>query len=355
MTRGLRRAAILAALPVVAPAAVRAQAPPPTVASLGTCRLESGASIPNCRVAYRTFGRLDASRSNAVLIPTWLLGRSDDWLSLLGPEGLVDTTHYHVIVVDAFANGHSSSPSNTPPAGRAAFRDLTIGDMVESQHRLLTERLQILRLRAVVGISMGGMQALEWAVRHPTFVQVVIPIVGSPRIPAWDRVLWTMMLSEIENGRRASVPDDSIWTQVTRMETLLAETPIGVNRSSVGDVERRVVDNTRGYRTAWALEDYAAQLRAIRRHDISVRFGGDLAAAATAVRAPVLAIYSWDDHMVTAGPVAAFATSIRADTLSIPSPCGHAMFFCEKARIGAAVREFLASPAAAGGAGGRPQ
>jgi homoserine acetyltransferase len=189
MIRGLRHAVILAALPVVAPPSARAQTPPPTVASLGSCRLESGASILDCRVAYRTFGRLDASRSNAVLIPTWLLGRSEDWISLLGAEGLVDTTRYHVIVVDALANGHSSSPSNTAPAGQAAFRDLTIGDMVESQHRLLTERLQIPRLRAVVGISMGGMQALEWAVRYPTFAQVVIPIVGSPRVPAFDRVL----------------------------------------------------------------------------------------------------------------------------------------------------------------------
>ena len=342
MIRAPRRTVLLAALTLVAPPTLRGQTPPrPTVASLGTCHLESGASIPNCRVAYRTFGRLDASRSNAVLIPTWLLGRSEDWSPLLGPDGLVDTTRYQVIVVDAFANGNSSSPSNTALAGRGAFRDLTIGDMVESQHRLLTERLGIPRLRAVVGISMGGMQALEWAVRYPTFAELVVPIVGSPRIPAWDRVLWTMILSEIENGRRAGVPDDSIWTQVTRMQTLLVETPIGVNRSSAGDVEKRVVEATRGYRTSWALDDFAAQLRAIRRHDISARLGGDLSTAGKAVRARVLAIYSWDDHMVTAGPVAAFTTSIRGDTLSNPSPCGHAMVACENTRIGAAVRAFL--------------
>jgi homoserine O-acetyltransferase len=342
MTRELRRAITLAALPIVAAVSVRAQTPPPTVASLGTCRLESGVAIPDCRVAYRTFGRLDASRSNAVLRPTWLLGRSEDWTSLLGPQGLVDTTRYHAIVVDAFANGHSSSPSNAAPAGHAAFRDLTIGDMVESQHRLLTERLQIPRLHAVVGISMGGMQALEWAVRYPTFAQVVIPIVGSPRVPAFDRVLWTMILSEIENGRSARVPDDSIWTQLTRMMTLLAETPVGLNRSSAGDVETRIVEYSRGLRTSWALDDYAAQLRAIRRHDVSARFGGDLSAAAKSVRARVLAIYSWDDHLVTAGPMAAFATWVRADTLSIPSACGHAMVFCEQARIAATVRAFLA-------------
>ena len=57
-------------------------APPATVAPLGTCRLGSGATIENCRVAYRTFGRLNADRTNAVLIPTWLLGRSEDWIEI---------------------------------------------------------------------------------------------------------------------------------------------------------------------------------------------------------------------------------------------------------------------------------
>src|SRR6267378_2195566 len=100
-------------------------APPATVASLGTCRLASGATIENCRLAYRTFGRLNAARTNAVLIPTWLLGRSEDWIGMVGENGWVDTTRFFAVVVDAFANGRSSSPSNTA-GGRAAFRDLTI-------------------------------------------------------------------------------------------------------------------------------------------------------------------------------------------------------------------------------------
>src|SRR5882672_9263362 len=126
--------------------------PPATVASLGTCRLGSGATIENCRVAYRTFGRLNAARTKAVLIPTWLPGRS-------------------------------SSPSNTPE-GRAAFRALTIADMVEAQHRLVVEILKLPGLHAVLGISMGGMQAFEWAVRYPTFVDAVVPIVGTPQTGA---------------------------------------------------------------------------------------------------------------------------------------------------------------------------
>jgi homoserine O-acetyltransferase/O-succinyltransferase len=342
MSLGFRQIVVRVTLSLLGLANANAQMAPPAVASLGTCRLESGASIPNCRVAYRVFGRLDESRSNAVLIPTWLRGRSEDWISLLGRDGLVDTTRYFAIVVDAFANGRSSSPSNTPRASQPAFRDLTIGDMVESQYRLLTERLQVPRLHAVVGISMGGVQAFEWAVRYPTFARFVIPIVGSPRLAPFDRVLWTTILHDIETGRLAGFPDDSIWIQVARIQTLVGQTPMQVNRSSVAEVEKQIADEARASPGSWELDDYVAQLRAIRRHDISARFGSDLSEAAKAVRARMLVVYSWDDHVVTADPAAAFARLARADTLSVPSPCGHVFIFCEKPRVSAAVRDFLA-------------
>src|SRR6185295_10100403 len=90
----------------------------PKIAFLGSCSLSSGAVIPNCRLAYRLFGQINATRDNAVLIPTWLLGRSDEWVPLLGPDAILDTTKFHVVVVDAFANGMSSSPSNTSSSAR---------------------------------------------------------------------------------------------------------------------------------------------------------------------------------------------------------------------------------------------
>ena len=90
------------------------------------------------------------------------------------------------------------------------------------------------------------------------------------------------------------------------------------------------------------LEDYAAQVRAVRRYDVAVSFAGNLGRAAAQVRARMLVIFSWDDRMLTAGPAVDFARHVRADTLSISSPCGHTAFVCEQARIGVAVREFLA-------------
>ncbi|MEP6549900.1 MAG: alpha/beta fold hydrolase [Gemmatimonadales bacterium] len=314
-------------------------APPLRVVSLGECRLSTGSILPNCRVAYRAYGRLNAAHDNAVLIPTWLLGRSEDWASLLNMEPLVDTTRFYTIVVDALSDGLSSSPSNTPGSG-AVFRDLTVGDMVESQYRLLTERLGIHHVRAVIGFSMGGMQAIEWAVRYPSFVDRIVPIAGTPHVGAFNRLALTAMLDEIVNGRRAGIPPDSLWSNLARTEMLFVQTPLGLNARGADSVAHDIAVNARTYR-AWDLNDYAAQIAALRRYDVALGYGGDMHRAASRVRARVLAVYSWDDHMVTPDSMAEFARMISADTLSVASVCGHVMVFCEQKRVGAATRAFI--------------
>lgn len=323
------------------PSLGRTQAPPsPTVVLLGECRLSTGAVIPNCRVAYRAYGKLNAAHDNAVLIPTWLLGRSEDWHSLLTTEPLVDTTRFYVMVVDALADGRSSSPSNTAPTARSAFNDLTIGDMVESQYRLLTERLGIRHLRAVIGFSMGGMQAIEWAVRYPTFIDKTIPIAGTPRVGTFNRLALTAMLEQIADGRRAHIPPDSLWPRLARTEMLFIVTPLGLDTRGMDSVSHDIAGNASNYR-AWDLDDYAAQIAALRRYDLAGDYG-DMRRAAARVRTPMLAVYSWDDHMVTPDAMAEFAKLVRADTLSIASTCGHIMIFCEQKRVGAATRAFIA-------------
>ncbi|MDF3052454.1 MAG: homoserine O-acetyltransferase [Geminicoccaceae bacterium] len=315
---------------------------PAQLASVGPCQLAGGGRISDCRLAYRVFGRLNADRSNVVLIPTWLQGRSEDWIPYLGPQGYVDTTRFHVIVVGALGDGRSSSPSTVPAREREAFRGLTIGDMVQSQHRLLTQRLGISHLHAVAGFSMGGMQALEWAVRYPAFLDRAVSIAGAPRIGAFDHLMWNTVLQVIENGLRSRTPADTVWDQLARLEALFIQTPAAVNNSSWDSVIRAAATVGRTYRSTWELEDFAAQLRAIRHHDISGSFGSDLARAAGTIKARVFLVYSPDDHMVTAGPALAFAPLIRADTLSVPSACGHLLFMCEQNRLAAAVRKFLA-------------
>jgi homoserine O-acetyltransferase len=338
----IRRIAILIATVALHAVPAFGQAPqPPTIAVLGTCPLARGGAIPDCQLAYRAFGKLNETRTNVVLVPTWLLGRSEDWIPLLGPRGYVDTTRFYVLVVDALANGLSSSPSTVAPQFRDAFRGLSIGDMVESQHRLLVEHLGIKHLHAVVGVSMGGMQAFEWAVRYPAFVDLVVPIVGSPRVGAFDHLLWTTMLEEIESAKRAGTAPDLVWAQLSRLLALFERTPVAVNESSWDSVLSEAAAQGSALREGWSLEDYAAQLGAVRSHDISAGFGSDLSSAARAVRARMLIIYSPDDHMVTAGAAVRFAPLVQAKTLSLPSSCGHSTIICEYERIGTAIREFL--------------
>lgn len=328
-------------LQIVSPLAAQAPPPPPKIAQLGTCTFASGATVRDCRIAYRTFGRLNAARTNGVLVPTWLLGRSEDWLPLLGTETLIDTTRFYAILVDAFGNGRSSSPSNSNPADRAAFRDLTIGDMVEAQHRFVVDNLRLPRLHAVMGISMGGFQSFEWAVRYPDFMDVVIPIVGSPRIGSFDHAVWSSVLSELRNSRAHGMTDDSTWTQLARIMTIVGSTPRAINDSSAAVIDRHTVRGASWMRQNWALEDFEAQVVAVLRHDVSNRFGGNLARAATQVRAPMLIAYSWDDHMVTAEAAVEFAKYVKADTLSVDTKCGHGLPGCESKTLFPVVRRFL--------------
>ncbi|MEK7753536.1 MAG: alpha/beta fold hydrolase, partial [Acidobacteriota bacterium] len=136
--------------------------------AIGEFQLESGAAIRECRIGYRTYGALNADKSNAVLFPAWFTGTSKvpEQYFGTGPAKMIDTSKYFVVAVDALANGVSSSPSNSASQPRLAFPKITIRDMVNSQRRLITEVFGIKQLHAVVGISMGGMQAFQWAVSY---------------------------------------------------------------------------------------------------------------------------------------------------------------------------------------------
>jgi homoserine O-acetyltransferase len=159
----------LLALPVSAPAQPALQ-----TADLGPCTLESSTTLQNCRIGYRTAGTLNATCSNAVLVPTWFSGTSGDLVDQLGPEGLIDTTRHFAVLVDALGNGVSASPS-TSPRPDSSFPAFSVRDMVETPHRLLAETLGIDSLHAVVGLSMSGMQTFVWMTRYPDFMDKAVP------------------------------------------------------------------------------------------------------------------------------------------------------------------------------------
>src|SRR5262249_16191291 len=99
-------------------------------ASIRDFPLENGPVIPHCKVTYRTYGKMDADRSNVVVIPTWFNGLSEDWEKYIRPGGIVDPAKYYVIVMDALGDGNSSSPSNTKAFKPQKFPQFTVHDMV---------------------------------------------------------------------------------------------------------------------------------------------------------------------------------------------------------------------------------
>ena len=167
-------------------------------AELGDLNLRGGGVIHDFRIGYRTLGKLNADRSNAILWPTWLGGRTEDLLPFVGPANVVDTGKYFVILVDSIGNGASSSPSNSKAQPLMKFPEYSIHDMVESEYRLATEVLHLSHLHAVIGMSMGGMQAFAWAVLYPDFIDLVIPMAGSPQSTSFDKLLWNTEIDAIE-------------------------------------------------------------------------------------------------------------------------------------------------------------
>jgi homoserine O-acetyltransferase len=149
---------------------------------LGDFRFESGVTLPNARLSYVTHGALNESKTNAVLLPSWYSGDHHGYEFLIGSGKALDPSEYFIVATDMFANGLSSSPSNTPaPFAGPDFPEIAIRDNVRAVHRLLTEELGVERLRAVIGFSMGAQQALQWAVSHPKMVEAVVAICGNAK------------------------------------------------------------------------------------------------------------------------------------------------------------------------------
>ena len=151
--------------------------------ALGDWALEDGGTLPDCQLAYATFGRLSPARDNAILVTTWFSGTSKIMeQAYIGPERALDPDKYFIVVVNQIGNGLSTSPHNAATAaGAALFPHVRIADDVRAQHHLLTRHLGIERLALVTGASMGAEQTYEWAVRYPSMVERAAPIAGTAR------------------------------------------------------------------------------------------------------------------------------------------------------------------------------
>jgi len=308
-------------------------------ADLGECTLESGEVIQDCRIAYRAVGSPNADTSNVILFPTWFGGTSEEILPLVGEEGFIDPTRYYVILVDAFGNGVSSSPSNSPTQPGAQFPRITIRDLVRQQHRLLTEKLGIHHLKAVAGISMGGMQTFEWVVAYPGFLEKALPIVGSPRLATYDIVLWETYLRILQWSLECDCQPPAAVTQGLFFLMGGPDYQARVSpRSELEEVRGGFESATINPGRAW---DLTSQLHAMIDHDVSAPLGGSMEDAVSRVEAEMLVVVGLTDHVVTPGPALEFASLLGAEALELGNDCGHQAFNCAPAAFKPRVKSFL--------------
>lgn len=156
---------------------------------LGDFELEDGGVIPDCKLAYKTFGELNSARDNAILFPHMYSGTHRDMETYVGEGMALDPNKYFIILPNQLGNGLSSAPHNTPPpVGMSRFPHVRIGDDIRAQHRLVTEQFGIDTLQLVLGWSMGAQQTYEWAVRHPDMVKRAAPIAGTARVTPHDAI-----------------------------------------------------------------------------------------------------------------------------------------------------------------------
>lgn len=348
----------------------------------GPLRLESGATLPGVRLAYETWGRLAPDGGNAVLVLHALTGDSHVagpagpghpsagwWDALVGPARALDTDRWYVVAPNVLGGCQGSTgPSSRRPDGTpwgADFPYLTVRDQVTAEARL-ADALGIGRWAAVIGGSMGGMRALEWAVGRPGRTGSLL-VLAAPAASSAEQIAWG-------STQIAAIRDDPGWrggdyhdappgsgphrglglarriAHVTyRSEPELA-TRFG-RRPQPGELPSR----GGRYEVESYLEHHAAKLvrrfdagsyvaltEAMNGHDIG-RGRGGVARALRRADMPALVAGIDSDRLYPPSQQAEFASLLPgADRLRIiESPYGHDGFLIETDHVGSLVRELL--------------
>lgn len=353
-------------------------------------RLDSGAVIAPLEVAYRTYGRLNADRSNAVLVLHALTGDQylasthpvtgkPGWWSRMVGRGLpLDPDRVFIICANVLGGCMGTTgPSSTDPATGAAwglsFPVITIADMVRAQ-AMLVEALGIETLFAVVGASMGGMQALQWAADYPERIFSAVCIAGAARHSAQN-------IAFHEVGRAAIMADPDWRGGAYEADGVRPEKGLAVARMaahitylSEAALQRKFGRELQSDGLSWGFESdfqvesylrhqgasfvdrfdansYLYITRALDYFDLAAAYEGQLAGAfarARDVRFCVLSfssdwLYSTAEsrHVVRA----LNAAGCRASFVEIETDKGHDAIFLDEPALDSALRGFLASAA----------
>jgi homoserine O-acetyltransferase len=268
---------------------------------------EGGATLPQARVIYGTYGQLNAAKDNVVLLPSHYMANLHGYEWLIGPERALDSSKLFLVATELFGNGSSSSPSNTPePYHGPRFPVMTIRDNVDAVHRLLTEDLKVTHLRAIIGFSMGAQQAFQWAVSYPIFADRIVATSGTAKTYPHGIVRLEGQIAALtsdaafQNGDYKTPPKKGleafgmVWAgwlysqEWWRLELWRASSP----RATFEEVMNR-------FRTRFSADanDYILQARTWERHDVGSTPGlnGDVEKALRSIKVPLMYMPSETD------------------------------------------------------------
>ena len=232
--------------------------------------LELGSTLPAGRLAYRTHGTLSDARDNVVLFPHQYSGTPASLDRWIGPGRPLDPQRWFVLCPGQLGNGESSSPSNC----ETPFPDLTIGDDVEAQRRLL-DHLGVERVELALGFSMGAQQAWEWGVRFPERVARLAVFAGTAQTTPHGALV---VEASAETLRTGGLEAHARFWAATALSPELFRRRAWREASfaSVDDlVQRLFVDDFAGLDA----KDLLSQLGKWARADVARHTQGDLAAA----------------------------------------------------------------------------
>jgi homoserine O-acetyltransferase len=352
----------------------------------GPLPLDSGAELRDFAIAYQTYGRLNAQRSNAVLVchaltgdqyvaePHPLTGKPGWWSTLVGPGKVLDTERYFIVCANVLGGCMGTSgPRETNPATGEPwgldFPVITVGDMVRAQ-KLLIDHLGIETLFCVIGGSMGGMQVLQWAAAYPDRVFAAVPVATAARHSAQN-------IAFHEVGRQAIMADPdwqggAYWKSGRRPERGLAVARMAAHITYLSESAlhrkfgRNLQDRNRvtyGFDADFQVESYLRHqgisfverfdansylyiTRAMDYFDLAADHGGVLANAFRGTKTRFCAISFTSDWLFPTAESreivhALNAVAANVSFVEIESDKGHDAFLLDEPEFFATLRGFL--------------
>jgi homoserine O-acetyltransferase len=302
-------------------------------------KTESGALLPEARIVYGTYGKLNAKGDNAILLPSHYMADMNGYDFVIGPGKALDPAKWFLVTSELFGNGRSSSPSNTPePFHGPRFPMTTIRDNVQAVHRMLTEQLRVKHLRAVVGFSMGAQQAFQWAVSYPDYMDRIVATSGTAKTYGHGIVRLESEITALttdaafKDGDYTDQPVKGIqafsivWTGWLFSQEWWRQ-ELWRTDESMGKTFEQVVDALRtNFIPGADANNLILQMRTWEAHDVgnTPPFKGDVEAALRSIKVPVLYMPSATDLYFPVTDAKYESALIPHCTLDvIPSLWGH--------------------------------